>query len=365
MSAYRYPLRFHEKKKIRDNYTGDIFIWDVDKTYLATEFDSFRKLIRIPFEKGEDKVAISGTVPLLKELSRGSGDISKENPIYFITATPPQLSGAIEDKLEIDTIPYFGITYKDNLSNIRKGKFLKIREQLSYKLAALLIHRRRVGTHSKEFLFGDDSESDALIYCLYSDIASGRLTGERLRRVLESLGLPGEDRDYILRIKGEIPDYDPVEQIYITLSEDTAVARFALYGDYLLPSIDTLQTAIHLWVRHRISGDGLIHIAKDLMRVYGYTASRILFCLSDLYERGFVDPVHMRRLSGLMDLPPWFSFREPLINRFRRRLKKITRLLRSTETITGGPYRDDGALRTPHELIRMKQKNGENNPILS
>ena len=32
-----------------------VFRWDLDKTYLVSDFDRFRDLVRVPFQKAEDK----------------------------------------------------------------------------------------------------------------------------------------------------------------------------------------------------------------------------------------------------------------------------------------------------------------------
>ena len=42
-------------------FTGDLFVWDIDKTYLVSEFDSFKGLLSIPFEFAIDKRNIAGT----------------------------------------------------------------------------------------------------------------------------------------------------------------------------------------------------------------------------------------------------------------------------------------------------------------
>ena len=33
-----------------------VYRWDLDKTYLKSEFDSIRELVKIPFEKAKDKL---------------------------------------------------------------------------------------------------------------------------------------------------------------------------------------------------------------------------------------------------------------------------------------------------------------------
>ena len=363
MKIYRYPLKISEKRTIPPDYSGDIYIWDVDKTYLSTNFESVRGLLRIPFEKGADKVAISGTTALLKELSRGPEEVSQLNPILFITATPPQLAKAIEEKLELDDIPYWGITYKDNLANIRKGKFSKVREQVSYKLSALLLNRARFGLSSTEVLFGDDSESDALIYSLYSDIVSGRLGGDRLHAVFETLNIYPEDREYIVRIKGDLPDHDPVKRIYINLSKNTPPREFDHYGTFIVPSLDSFQTAVHLWCSGKISLDGVLRVTEELLDIYGYTAPRILFSFSEAFSRHILEPRAARIVSDHLVshgiIPPEFSYHETLRARFIGRWRRlrggfVRRRLPSSE-----PDIVQGRLRTPSVVLEQLDRIGK------
>ena len=43
-----------------------VYRWDLDKTYLRTEFDTMRQLLRVPFEGPEDKVDVPGVVELIR-----------------------------------------------------------------------------------------------------------------------------------------------------------------------------------------------------------------------------------------------------------------------------------------------------------
>ena len=76
-----------------------IFRWDLDKTYLKSEFESLRELVRIPFEKPEDKVAVPGVVPLIRGLRDVAMGAGREVRVYFISASPPQIAKAIKEKL--------------------------------------------------------------------------------------------------------------------------------------------------------------------------------------------------------------------------------------------------------------------------
>jgi len=45
-----------------------VYRWDLDKTYLLSELDSLRGLVKIPFERPEDKVAAPGVAALIRGL---------------------------------------------------------------------------------------------------------------------------------------------------------------------------------------------------------------------------------------------------------------------------------------------------------
>src|SRR4051812_48106233 len=87
---------------------GAGFVWDIDKTYLDTRFSQLKGLAGIPFEFGIDKRALPGTV----ELPRGlrDGPTGREHrPLYFVSASPPQIAPAIERKMLLDGVEWDGI----------------------------------------------------------------------------------------------------------------------------------------------------------------------------------------------------------------------------------------------------------------
>ena len=131
---YKYPLQRVHWRYPDPEYEGDIFVWDIDNTYIKTDFSSLTGLMRIPFESAEDKVNVSGTAALLRELRNGPGTGNEKKPIYFISASPPQLAKVLEEKMELDDIRHDGITFKDQMRNLRRGKFRKLREQYAFKL---------------------------------------------------------------------------------------------------------------------------------------------------------------------------------------------------------------------------------------
>ena len=64
-------LQRANERRLDPDYTGEILLWDIDKTYLDTHCSSWRGLARIPFELAIDKVTVPGSVPILRALRRG------------------------------------------------------------------------------------------------------------------------------------------------------------------------------------------------------------------------------------------------------------------------------------------------------
>src|SRR6185295_11150484 len=163
--------------------------WDLDKTYLRSEFETVRQLLRTAFERAEDKVEVPGVAEVIKGIGDTAARQRRRALVYFLSASPPQIGRAIRDKLALDGVPYDGIVFKDQLGYLRRGRLRGLREHVGFKLVHLLRGRLEAPLEARELLFGDDWESDSLIYALYADVLGGRIGGDRLRHVLERIGV--------------------------------------------------------------------------------------------------------------------------------------------------------------------------------
>src|SRR5207245_2546033 len=163
--------------------------WDLDKTYLRSEFDSLRSLLRTAFERAEDKVEVPGVAELIRALKAAAERHGRRALVYFVSASPPQIGGASRKKLALDGVPYDGIVFKDQLAYLKRGRLRNLREHVGFKLAELLRGRLAAPAGAPELLFGDDWELDSLIYSLYADVAAGRLPPERLAPLLRRIGV--------------------------------------------------------------------------------------------------------------------------------------------------------------------------------
>ena len=266
----------------------EVFIWDLDKTYLDTKFETLKGLYQTALEKAFQKRNVPGTGALVRAL-RNSWQESHSGradfPIYFITASFPQMEKKIHEKLNLDGIYPYGIFLKDNLKNLRPKRLWRLTHQIGYKLQALLQLRLHLRDDVRQVLWGDDSESDATIYSLYSDICARRLTEKDLRLVLKSFRVVGNQMETILRLQQEIPENDPVEKIYINLAADTDTEYYTKFGRRTLPTYNTFQTAIDLFQDGRLKPEQVGRVASDMIQNYGFTKEEFEKSLEDLAKR--------------------------------------------------------------------------------
>ena len=265
---------------------SEVFVWDLDKTYLDTSLDSLGALLRTVIERAFQKKNVPGTNVLLQTLSE---EWSLRNqsvcPIFFITASPPQMEERMTEKFSYDRIKPLGCFYKDNLRNLRPKRLWRLTKQVGYKVQALLQLRARLATDVKQVLFGDDSESDAVIYSLYSDICSRRLGAQELRNILRSLYVTSEQVDEILQLQTQVPENDPVQKIYINLAVDTDPEYYLKFGRRTLPTANTFQVAIDLFQDCRMSRDAVLAVAQDLVYNCGYSPDELVTSFEDLIRR--------------------------------------------------------------------------------
>ena len=223
------------------DFRGPVYIWDLDKTYLNTRFSQMRHLLRIPFELGVDKRAVPGTPELLHALRDGA-EGAAQNPIFFVSASPHQLSTSVERKMLLDGIQFDGIVFKDATNLLMKGRFDQLRFQVAYKVAALIALADLLPVGAQLHLFGDDVEDDALIYCLFADLISGRLSGDALYRALGHSGVQRNDAKAIVKQSEYLTKREAVSGIYIRLVRAAGGERVQNFG----PRVFGWQTPVAL-----------------------------------------------------------------------------------------------------------------------
>jgi hypothetical protein len=266
---YRYPHVRTNDRPLPPDFRGPVDIWDIDKTYLETEFERWRDLVRTAFETAIDKRARPGVVPLLRALRRGAVAGGPRTPLYFVSASPPQLRHVLQGKMLLDAVEWDGMAFKDYRGLLRARRWRELRRHVPYKLTALLEFRREWPPGVREWLYGDDAETDPLIYSLYAEIRDGSLAGEAIDEALGKADVQPADRrairDLAERAQAESPPPPggSVDGIYIF-----RVARSPLFDLALFPRVtpvaDALDLARKLEKRGRIGAADVEEVARAM-----------------------------------------------------------------------------------------------------
>jgi hypothetical protein len=162
---------------------------------------------------------------------------------------------------------------------------------VGFKLSELLRARRDVPRDAREFLFGDDWESDPLAYSLYADILAGRVSRADVHDVLEVIRVDPELIEEVKRLMGEHDHHEVVGRIYINLERRTPPANFRSFGKRLVPTFNYFQTAVCLLGDGVLDTNGVLAVARSLVERSGYTPERIGNSLADIARRGHLSTV--------------------------------------------------------------------------
>jgi hypothetical protein len=277
-----------------------VYRWDLDKTYLKSEFGSLREMVKIPFEKAEDKIAAPGVAALMRGLHETAERRGIETHVYFVSASPPQIGREIRKKLDLDGVHYDGIVFKDQLHRIMRGKFRHLREQVGYKLTELLKARRAEAPEVREYLFGDDWESDPLIYSLYADVVARRVEVDELTEILNALRVDPPLVAEATGLAGEVARAEAVARIFINLERRTPPTSFHRYGARLVPAFNYLQTASCLYEEQVLDAAALARVVDSLQKESSYSAGRIGNSLADIERRGHIRSETARQLRDVL-----------------------------------------------------------------
>ncbi len=258
-----------------------VYRWDLDKTYLETDFDSVRSLVRTALEPAAAKRAVPGARALLGSLST-QGD----NRIAILSGSPTQMRRVLSEKLSIDGIRFDELKLKDNLGNLKRGRVRALREQVGYKLPALLEGRFGLDEGAVEVLFGDDAEVDALVYSAYADVVAGRLEGVGLRRFMAAAGAYEDQIGRAIRAMERLERADPVERIFIHLDRGLPVARFSVLGPRVVPVQSWFQAALILCSGGHIHSEHLAAVAMDVMQGAELQPFHLANLVQDIVRRG-------------------------------------------------------------------------------
>lgn len=289
------------------------FIWDLDRTYLQTDIRSVRGLVRSALETAADKRTVPGADALLRALVAHDPDAA----VTVVSGSPTQMREVLEAKLALDGVRVDRLVLKDNLRNITRGRFRAVRGQLGYKLPSLLAHRLGQPAKARESLFGDDAEVDALIYALYAELLSGRVSEDEMVRVMRAGGAYDDQIEHAARSLRRLERTDAVDGIFIRVDEGVPLATYEALSRQIDVVFDWFQAALVLHGRERLSTDAVVAVAAASTASHPWGLHAIPGWCQDVVRRGLVradtlhdvlvqpalDPVRERALAAVARVP--------------------------------------------------------------
>jgi hypothetical protein len=333
--------------------------WDLDKTYLRTDFDTLRDLVRTALERPDEKRTNPGASTLMREMVRAGVSV------HILSGSPEQMRHRLEDKLRLDGITWDSFTLKPNLQNLLRLRFRAVKDQLGYKLPALLRARSMSrplgsgdGTPLKETLFGDDAEADAFVYSLYGDVLAGRVTEDTLLAVCERGRVYPDVVEEILEYARVTDRAEVVERVLIHLERQTPPDDFRVYGGRVVPFYNYLQAAFVVHEDGRVPGDSVLRVAVELIVHHRFDG--------DALSRSYVDLARRGHLRGTGDASIALAFegwkdqdRVPGIADIRTLVERLPSLAKTAKASWRGdetPTPDYGKLVVVHNARRSRAR---------
>jgi hypothetical protein len=282
--------------------TTHIARWDLDKTYLRTEFDTLRDVVRTAFERADQKRTNPGASTLLREMVRAGVRV------HILSGSPEQMRRRLEDKLRLDGITWDTFTLKPNLQNLLRFRFRAVRDQLGYKLPTLLRARERLAETGEspaatttETLFGDDAEADAFVYSLYADFLAGLVGEDVLLRILERGRVYEDVIAEAMQTARAVERVDVVERILIHLEQQTPPDEFLAYGARIVPFYNYLQAAFVVHEDGRLGADGVLRVAVELVTEHRFDGDALSRSYLDLARRGHLRGVRVDAIGASLE----------------------------------------------------------------
>jgi hypothetical protein len=261
-----------------------VYRFDLDKTYLQTDFHTARGLLQAAIEGAHRKRTVPGMKALLKALSD-----SREARVVVVSGSPQILRRRILRMFALHGVRCDRLVLKDFAAHLRRGRLRAIKNQVPYKLHAHLETRAWLAAREEdvgEICFGDDAEVDALVYCLYADVCARRVSAARLVRLLEMCGAYPDDVSAILGRVQVLPKHDPVRRVYIHLDQASPPARFGAYRGRVAATFNGWQIALDLQ-RQGLCGDAIgVAVVDELVADWQLGGEALAGLLEDAVRRG-------------------------------------------------------------------------------
>jgi len=285
-------------------------------------------------ERPQEKRTNPGAATLLREMVRSGVSV------HILSGSPEQMRRRLEDKLRLDGIAWDSFTLKPNLQNVLRLRFRAVRDQLGYKLPALL--RARVlaqpsetgeSAHRKETLFGDDAEADAFVYSLYADVCSGHVGTEAIFQIATRGRVYPDVLESLLQYTRDLERREVVERILIHLERQTPPDDFRIFGARVVPFYNYLQAAFVVHEDGRLPADAVLRVGVELVVQHRFDGEALARSYLDLARRG-----HLRgtRIEDVARAFAAWGDRMPAFAELRRMVERLPSLAETARSAWRG-----------------------------
>jgi hypothetical protein len=272
--------------------------WDLDKTYLRSDFYHLGDLWRSLTERPDQKRAVPGAATLLRLL--GAGTVR----VHVLSGSPRQMKGAILKRFAMDGVRVDRLTLKPNASNLLRLRVRALKDQLGYKLSSLLEARSseqgEFGDGIPEVLLGDDSEADAFVYSLYADLCSGAVDLPLLEQVL-SIGHTYRDVSMrTLALAASVTSHAsraPV-RILVHLDRQSRPSRFSMFGPRVVPFHNYVQASFLFLEWSYLEAAEVYALCQEMLELYRFDLDAMVRSYIDLEHRGHLSTAALDRLEA-------------------------------------------------------------------
>ena len=177
------------------NHNGIVVRSDIDWTYLETDFQSSSGLLKTLRSNAKSKRNLPAMPIVYQGLRNGVGFDNR--PLQFLSGSPRFFKRVLESKMHLDGIEQDGMVLKPikdiMYRNIKRANLIRLpkalKQQIGYKLHALLVLRSFLPPSAHEVLLGDDTEADVVVYNLYHRFLANQLTTNSLVGELKDLAV--------------------------------------------------------------------------------------------------------------------------------------------------------------------------------
>jgi hypothetical protein len=272
--------------------------WDLDKTYLRSDFYNIGDLWRSLTERPDQKRAVPGAATLLRLL--GAGTVR----VHVLSGSPRQMKSAILKRFAMDGVRVDRLTLKPNASNLFRLRVRALKDQLGYKLSSLLEARSsenaEFGDAIPEVLLGDDSEADAFVYSLYADLCAGAVDLHLLEQVL-SIGHTYPDvstrtlalADSVTRHASQAP-----VRILVHLDRQSPPSRFSAFGPRVVPFHNYVQASLLFLEWSYLAASDVYALCQEMLELYRFDLDAMVRSYVDLEHRGHLSTQALDRLEA-------------------------------------------------------------------